>query len=220
MTRRIRTRAHIEEGVAYLCGACPHMASTVAALEAPVPTRLAKSGFEPLLRSIISQQVSVASAAAIWARLQDAVVPLTPETLLRKRQTTLQKAGLSRPKVRYARALATALGTGDLNLLRLPRMADEDAIAYLCEVPGIGRWTAEIYLMFSLGRPDIFPMGDIALQNTWAMVAGLEKRPASREMEEIAQRWSPYRAVAARVLWTYLRQQRMAKQVKNSETYP
>jgi DNA-3-methyladenine glycosylase II len=99
-------------------------------------------------------------------------------------------------------------------------MGDEDAIAHLTQVPGIGQWTAEIYLMFSLGRPDVFPSGDIALQNTFQIVAGLDERPSTREIAVIAERWAPYRAVAARVLWTYLRQLRMMERAKNDQTYP
>jgi len=218
--RRIRTRAHIDAGAAHLSGACEHMELMISALEEPIPTRLRPGGFEALLRSIVSQQVSVASAAAIWARVEENIDPLTPENYLRKRATTLRKCGLSGPKARYGRALSEALVSGALDLKRLPRMGDEDAIAHLTQVPGIGQWTAEIYLMFSLGRPDVFPSGDIALQNTFQIVVGLDERPSTNEIAVIAERWSPYRAVAARVLWTYLRQLRMMERAKNDQTYP
>jgi len=217
---RIRTRAHIDAAAAHLCDNCEHMALMIGTLDEPIPTRLRPGGFEALLRSIVSQQVSVASAAAIWGRLEAAVDPLTPENFLRKRATTLRKIGLSGQKARYGRALAEAVASGDLDFELLPKMGDEDAIAHLTQVPGIGQWTAEIYLMFSLGRPDIFPSGDLALQNTYQLVAGLEDRPTAKEMIVIAERWSPYRAVAARVLWTYLRHLRMMEKAKNSETYP
>jgi DNA-3-methyladenine glycosylase II len=217
---RIRTRAHIDAAAVHLCEACEHMDLMIGALEEPIPTRLRPGGFEALLRSIVSQQVSVASAAAIWGRLEQAVDPLTPENFLRKRAATLRKVGLSAQKARYGRALAEAIARGELDLTRLPRMGDEDAIAHLTQVPGIGQWTAEIYLMFSLGRPDVFPSGDLALQNTYQLVAELEDRPTAKEMAEIANRWSPYRAVAARVLWTYLRHLRMMEKAKNDQTYP
>ncbi len=220
MTPRIRTRAHIDAGVAYLGDACPHMRQTIAALEGPIPLRTRKGGFEALLHMIVSQQVSVASATAIWARVEAGVDPLTPETLLAKRETSLQNLGLSRPKVRYARELASALVEQRLDLNRLARLESDEAIAHLTHVPGIGQWTAEIYLMFCLGRPDIFPSGDVALQNTYQLVAGLETRPSTKEMALIAEKWSPWRAVAARVLWTYLRQTRLAKSASHSETYP
>jgi len=217
---RIRTRAHIDAAAAHLADTCEHMELMISALEGPIPTRLRPGGFEALLRSIVAQQVSVASATAIWARVEENIDPLTPENFLRKRAATMRKCGLSRPKARYGRALSEALVSGALDLKRLPRMADEDAIAHLTQVPGIGQWTAEIYLMFSLGRPDVFPSGDIALQNTFQLVAGLDERPSTNEIAVIAERWSPYRAVAARVLWTYLRQLRMMEKAKDSKTYP
>lgn len=220
MTTRIRTRSDVDEGVAALAKLCPHMEFMIGELEVPVPTRLRKPGFEALLHAIVSQQVSVASAASIWGRMEELVDPLTPENFLKKRDATMRKVGLSRPKEKYGRALSTALVTGTLNLKVLPRMADEEAMAHLCEVPGIGQWTAEIYLMFCLGKPDIFPGGDVALQNTYQKVAKLELRPTTKEMAEIAIRWSPWRSVAARVLWTYLRQMRMQEQSRNAETYP
>jgi len=196
------------------------MAFMIEAIDGPIPTRLRPGGFGTLLHSIVSQQVSVASAAAIWGRVEQNIDPLTPENFLRKRDATMRKCGLSAPKVRYGRALAQAIVAGDLEFQRLPRMSDEDAMAHLTQVPGIGQWTAEIYLMFSLGRPDVFPSGDIALQNTYQMVAGLNERPTTKEIAVIAERWSPWRAVAARVLWTYLRHLRMMEKAKNSETYP
>lgn len=222
MTRpaRIRTRAHIDAAAAHLAGTCEHMALMIETIDRPIPTRLRPGGFEALLRSIVSQQVSIASAAAIWARVEQNIDPLTPENFLRKRATTMRKCGLSAPKARYGRALAEAVVCGDLDFKQLPRLNDEDAMAHLTQVPGIGQWTAEIYLMFSLGRPDVFPSGDIALQNTYQIVAGLEERPTAKEIAVIAERWSPYRAVAARVLWTYLRHLRMMDKAKNSETYP
>ncbi len=220
MTMRIKTRADVDQGVAELTKLCPHMDFMVGKLEGPVPTRLRKAGFGTLLHAIVSQQVSVASAAAIWGRLEEHIDPLTPEAFLKKRAATMRKIGMSAPKERYGRALSEALVSGSLDLKSLPRLSNEDAMAHLCEVPGIGQWTAEIYLMFSLGKPDIFPAGDIALQNTYQQVAELPERPSTKEMAIIAEKWSPWRAVAARVLWTYLRQVRMQESAKNAETYP
>ncbi len=220
MTPRIRTRAHIDAGVAHLWRTCPHMRRAINALNTPIPLRTRKGGFDALLHMIVSQQVSVASAAAIWARVEAGIDPMTPEVLLRKRETSLLALGLSRPKVRYARALAQAIVDERLQLGRLARMENDEAMAHLIAVPGIGQWTAEIYLMFCLGKPDIFPSGDIALQNTYQMIANLEARPSTKEMVVIAEKWSPWRAVAARVLWTYLRQTRIEASAKRSETYP
>jgi len=220
MITAIKTRAHVDQGVEELAKLCPYMDQMIGALEGPVPTRLRKGGFAALLHAIVSQQVSVSSAAAIWERLEGHIDPLTPENFLSKRNTTMREIGLSRPKEKYGRALSTALVSGTLRLNTLSRMSNDDAMAHLCEVPGIGQWTAEIYLMFCLGKPDIFPSGDIALQNVYQAVAGLEERPSSKEMAVIAERWSPWRSVAARVLWTYLRQMRMQEKSKNVETYP
>lgn len=220
MIARIRTRADIDAGTAYLQAACPHMKVAIGALRSPIPLRTRKGGFEALLHMIVSQQVSVASAAAIWARVEAGITPMIPEVLLRKRDTTLQGLGLSRPKVRYAKELARAIVSGELQLDQLARMESDAAMAYLTAVPGIGQWTAEIYLMFCLGKPDIFPSGDIALQNTYQLVAGCAARPSTKEMAVIAEAWSPWRAVAARVLWTYLRQTRFESSAKRNETYP
>jgi len=202
--KRLRTRAHFDAAAAHLCGACEHMEFMVTELEEPLPTRLRAPGFEALLKAIVGQQVSIAAAASIWGRLEATIDPMSPENFLRKRATTLRKCGLSAQKARYGRELAKAIATGALNIEGLPRMADEDAIAHLTLVPGIGQWTAEIYLLSCLGRPDVFPAGDLALQATYQQVAGLDERPSTNEMVVIAERWSPYRAVAARVLWTYL----------------
>lgn len=214
---RLRTRAHFDAAAAHLCAACEHMDLMIGELEAPIPTRLRPPGFEALLKSIVGQQVSIAAAASIWGRLETTIDPLTPENFLRKRATTLRKCGLSAQKARYGRELAKAIASGALEIENLPRMADEDAIAHLTQVPGIGQWTAEIYLLSCLGRPDVFPSGDLALQATYQRVAGLEERPNTKEMVLIAERWSPYRAVAARVLWTYLHQVRRLEDEKKKE---
>jgi DNA-3-methyladenine glycosylase II len=217
--KRLCTRAHFDTAAAHLCEACEHMDFMVTALEEPIPTRLRAPGFEALLKAIVGQQVSIAAAASIWGRLEATIDPMTPENFLRKRGTTLRKCGLSAQKARYGRELAKAIATGALDIDGLPRMADEDAILHLTQVPGIGQWTAEIYLLSCLGRPDVFPAGDLALQATYQQVAGLEDRPTTKEMAEIALRWSPYRAVAARILWTYLHHvRRLEAQAKEQLT--
>ena len=162
-----------------------------------------RPGFEALLHIIVEQQLSVASANAIWARLAARVKPLTPPKVLAVRQTTLRKVGLSTQKIRYARALAQAVSRGELDLGALEDLSDEEASARLMELPGIGRWTAEIYLMFTLGRADVWPAGDLVLQNAARDLFGLEARPKVAEMDELAEPWRPWRSVAARLFWHY-----------------
>lgn len=157
-------------------------------------------GFASLLRIIVEQQVSVASANAIWGRLEDQV-SLVPEDLLRADDAILRGVGLSGQKIRYGRELATEILEGRLVLDTLQHMSEEDATAELVRVKGIGRWTAEIYLMFVLGRPDVWPAGDIALQNAVRDLLELDVRPNVKEMDVLSEPWRPWRSVAARLFW-------------------
>jgi DNA-3-methyladenine glycosylase II len=157
-------------------------------------------GFASLLRIIIEQQVSVASANAVWRRLEDQV-KLVPEDMLKADDETLRGVGLSRQKARYARALATEIAEGRLDLGALKHMSEEDATTELVKVKGIGRWTAEIYLMFVLGRPDVWPAGDIALQSSVRDLFDLKDRPKEKEMDILSEPWRPWRSVAARLFW-------------------
>ncbi|WP_151717569.1 DNA-3-methyladenine glycosylase family protein [Gemmobacter serpentinus] len=163
-----------------------------------LPLRRNPEGFAQLLGAIVSQQVSVASARAIWGRVQAAGLH-SPEAVRGATDEDLRACGLSRPKLRYARALAEA----DLDFTALRLMSDDQIITQLIELPGIGRWTAEIYAMFSLGRADVFAHNDLALQESWRLLFEQENRPNEREMRAIAAAWSPWRAVAARLLWAY-----------------
>ncbi|WP_323775880.1 DNA-3-methyladenine glycosylase 2 family protein [Leisingera sp.] len=169
-------------------------------LTGPLPLRRKPDGFAELLSAIVSQQVSVASAKAIWARMKDAKLT-GPREILRATDDDLRTAGLSRQKIRYARALADA--PIDFNALR--GAPDAEVIARLVEVPGIGVWTAEIYAMFSLGRADVFASGDLALQEAARLLFDLPDRPTDRELRQMAEDWSPWRSVAARTLWAYYR---------------
>ena len=169
-------------------------------LTGELPLRRKPEGFAELLSAIVSQQVSVASARAIWGRMVAAGF-LTPEAVQAATDEDLRACGLSRPKLRYARALSES----GLDFAALREMPDEKIIAHLIELPGIGRWTAEIYAMFSLGRADVFAHNDLALQEAARLLLGLEARPNERMMREIALAWSPWRAVAARLLWAYYR---------------
>jgi DNA-3-methyladenine glycosylase II len=174
-------------------------------LAGPLPERSRPPGFQTLLRSICFQQLSIASAGAIWARLEARVAPLTPEALLAVAEDELRALGFSRPKVRYSRHLAEAIAGGALDLDGLRALGDDHAVTELCKVKGIGRWTAEVYLLFAMGRTDTFPAGDLALQIALQRLKKLRKRPDEKRMIKLAEPWRPYRGVAARVLWHYYR---------------
>lgn len=195
----IETDADVAEGAAWLAGKCPRMAAALSET-GPLPLRRKPDGFAELLSAIVSQQVSLASARAIWSRLQDGGMT-EPRVVLTTSEEDLRALGLSRQKARYARALAQA----DIDYVALRQMSDEDVIRTLVCVPGIGRWTAEVYAMFSLGRPDVFAAGDLALQEAARNLYNLESRPTERALREMALAWSPWRSVAARLLFAYYR---------------
>ena len=197
--RIIETEACVAEGADWLAGQEPRFAQALA-LTGPLPLRRRPDGFAALMGAIVSQQVSVAAARAIWARLEAAGLT-APEAVAAADPEALRAAGLSRQKVRYVTALA---GAGiDYGALRAA--PSETVVAELTAVPGVGRWTAEIYAMFSLGRADVFAPGDLALQESARMLFALEARPREAALREMARGWSPWRAVAARLLWAYYR---------------
>ena len=165
-----------------------------------LPLRLRPDGFAQLLSAIVSQQVSVASAAAIWKRMQEAKLT-GPRKIMWASDDDLRAVGLSRQKIRYARALAAAR----IDYKALRETPTEGVLAQLIEVPGIGIWTAEVYAMFSLGRADVFAPGDLALQESARLLFDLPERPKERAFREMAEAWSPWRSVAARLLWAYYR---------------
>ncbi|WP_322868024.1 DNA-3-methyladenine glycosylase family protein [Aquicoccus sp. G2-2] len=197
--RIIRGAACVGEGAAWLSAHDAGMARALDLID-EVPLRLRPDGFAPLLSAIMSQQVSVASARAIWGRMEAAGL-VTPEAVAVAGEERLRAAGLSRQKIRYAQELARA----GIDYVALRDMPDEAVIARLVEVPGIGVWTAEIYAMFSLGHADVFAPGDLALQEAARLLYGLDARPKPKAFREMAERWSPWRAVAARILWAYYR---------------
>jgi DNA-3-methyladenine glycosylase II len=189
----------VVEGAEWLAASEPRFAAALE-LTGPLPLRRKKDGFEPLLSAIVSQQVSVAAADAIWRRLKAARLT-RPRKIAAASNEELRACGLSRQKARYARALAEAR----LPYRSLRDAPSEDVIAALVAVPGIGRWTAEIYAMFSLGRADIIAPADLALQEAAKLLFELESRPTERELRALAEPWSPWRGVAARLLWAYYR---------------
>lgn len=167
--------------------------------------RARPAGFPALLQIMTEQQLSVASAKAIWQRVEAGLGEVTPRALLRRSQAELRAMGLSGQKIRYGRDLAEAVETRRLDLNALHDMPEEEAIAMLTAAKGIGRWTAEIYLLFGLGRPDILPGGDLALQAAFQHLHALEQRPAERQLREVGEVWRPHRSAASLVLWTYYR---------------
>ena len=165
------------------------------------PPRLRPRGHATLLRTIIGQQVSVQAAAAIWGRMEALVGPgLDPATLAATPDEALRTAGLSRQKAGYVKSLAGLIASGELDLAALPP-DDEEAIALLTRVKGIGRWSAEIYLLFAEGRPDIWPAGDLAVQIEVGHLLGHPERPKEAEVRALAEAWRPYRGAAAVFAW-------------------
>jgi DNA-3-methyladenine glycosylase II len=163
-------------------------------------------GFETLIHIILEQQVSLASAQAAFDRLRTAAGPLTPTRFLELSDAELLTIGFSRQKARYGRGLSTAVVEGSLDLDRLAELDDDAVKAALVAMPGIGPWTAAVYLLMVLGRPDVWPVGDIALAQAVAEVKGLDHRPDPLEMAELGEAWRPWRSVAARLFWhDYLR---------------
>ncbi|MFN3641636.1 MAG: DNA-3-methyladenine glycosylase family protein [Gemmobacter sp.] len=197
--RIIETEACVAEGAAWLAAREPRFADALA-LTGPLPLRRREDGFAALLDAIVSQQVSVAAGDAIMARLVAAGLT-DPARMAAASDAALRDCGLSRQKARYGRALAAA----GIDYPALRRMPTDEVIATLVAVPGIGRWTAEIYALFSLGRADVFAPADLALQEAARILFDLPGRPKERPLRAMAAAWSPWRGVAARLLWAYYR---------------
>lgn len=169
----------------------------------PFSTRVREPGFAGMARIVCGQQVSVASANAIWSRLEARPDGITPEGFLALGDEGLRGVGLSRNKHRTLHSLAMAVVAGDLDFAVVERLSAEEAIAELTSHKGIGPWTAEIYLMFCAGHPDIFPAGDLALQKAVGDAFGIEPNPDGRALTEIAAGWAPHRATAALLFWRF-----------------
>jgi DNA-3-methyladenine glycosylase II len=200
----LNSDAAIEKGVRALVRRDPVMKRIIAAGAAP-PLRKREPGFEGLARIIVSQQLSTASAAAIWTRVTTRFPALLPHDIAAAADADLRAAGLSAPKIRTLRAIAAAVEDGALPLDRLGEMGADEAHAFLTSVKGIGPWTADIYLLFCLGHADAFPAGDLALQEAARLAYGLDTRPTDKELLALAERWRPWRGVAAKTLWAYYR---------------
>lgn len=169
----------------------------------PFPPRSAPRGFVGLAKIICGQQLSVASANAIWSRFEALPGALDPQAYLGLDEATVRATGFSAGKYRTVRTIAEAVVSGDLDFTHVERLGAEEAVAYLCAHKGIGPWTAEIYLMFCAGHPDVFPAGDLALQKAVAHAFGLDASPSVKQLVSMALDWSPHRATAALLFWRY-----------------
>lgn len=194
------TADELKSGLDAIAAAEPAMARALAVAGYPEP-RIRPTGYNTLLRTIVGQQVSVAAAASIWARLEALLGPdVAPETLLAAEFEALRGCGLSRQKQGYARSLCELVIAGSLDFDDLPEN-DEEAIDQLVRIKGIGRWSAEIYLLFAEGRPDIWPAGDLAVQAGLHKILGLGGRPSEKETRVLAETWRPHRGAAAIFTW-------------------
>ncbi|MCO5162232.1 MAG: DNA-3-methyladenine glycosylase 2 family protein [Mesorhizobium sp.] len=202
--RRISSDSDIVDALDALVEADSRLAA-VRVAAGPVPLRLSSPGFSSLVSIVVSQQVSRASAEAILGRLVSLVEPLTPGALLAADPDLFRQAGLSRPKQATILALSRAVRDG-LDLDALCAGEAEAAIAELTAIAGIGRWTAEVYLLACAGHPDVFPARDVALQSAVGAALGIDPRPGEKALIAIAESWAPWRAVAARLFWAYYRQ--------------
>jgi DNA-3-methyladenine glycosylase II len=204
MPRRIETDADIETGLSALLAADPRL-EPVAAMAGKLPLRRRPGGFAGLAGIVVSQQLSTASAGAIWGRLAAAYDPFTPQALIRARATRLAGLGLSAPKIRALKEIAKAIAGDRLDCDALVDLPADAAHAALCAVHGIGPWSADIYLLVCLGHSDAWPAGDLALQEAARLAFALPARPTPKEATAIAELWRPWRGVAARLLWSYYR---------------
>jgi DNA-3-methyladenine glycosylase II len=202
----IETKRDITRGTKALLAADPRLVP-IAEVAGPLPLRRREGGFEGLAAIITAQQISDKAAAAIWARFKQAVEPFTPQQLMATPEETLRAVGLSRPKIKTLTGIAAAAADG-FDLIAVHDLPAEQAMATMTALKGIGPWTAEIYLLFCVGHPDIFPAGDLALQIGVQQGFRMRKRPDEKKLRNLAKKWSPWRGIAARLFWAYYRAQR------------
>jgi DNA-3-methyladenine glycosylase II len=200
----LRTEDDIDAGISALVTSDPRLDAVLAVAGRPT-LRRRPGGFTGLASIVVSQQLSTASANAIWTKLAAAVNPFEPAAVRRARPARLARAGLSAPKNRALKAIATAVDKGTLDLAGLVDQPADDAHRTLTAVHGIGPWTADIYLLFCLGHADAWPAGDLALQEAARIAFALPARPTTKQMQALAEPWRPWRGVAATLLWTYYR---------------
>ena len=200
----IHTDADLDAGMAALVAIDPRLAPVLAKAGMP-KLRRRPAGFAGLCAIICAQQLSTASAAAIWGRLAAAFDPLHHDHVRQARASKLARLGLSKPKIKTLKAIGTAIAKGEIDLDAVGAMPADDAHAALITLHGIGPWTADIYLLFCLGHADAWPAGDLALQEAARIAFGLRKRPDAKGMNKLGEAWRPWRGVAAHLLWNYYR---------------
>ncbi|MCF3641036.1 DNA-3-methyladenine glycosylase [Rhizobium sp. TRM95111] len=198
----IRTDADVAAGLVDLALLDPRL-FVIIDKAGPVPLRRLDPGYRGLAGIVVSQMVSRASADAIWRKLEALAGDVTQHHVLGLTDEDCRAVGLSRAKADTLRRLAESVDSGAVDLDAICHLDAPVAVRALTQVKGIGRWTAEVYLLFCAGHPDIFPSGDVALQNAVAHALGLAVRPTAAELDEIAARWSPWRGVSARLFWAY-----------------
>lgn len=200
--RIIRTHEDISAGLHGLVMLDARL-EPVVAKAGPVPLRRADPGYRGIANIIVSQMVSKASAAAIWRRMEDKLGDISAAAVLAASDEDCRELGLSRAKAEALRAVATAVTRGELDLQAICAIDGNAAIREMTSIKGVGRWTAEVYLLFCAGHPDVFPVGDVALQNAVGHALTLEVRPSARELDSLTELWAPWRSVAARLFWAY-----------------
>ena len=206
--RIITSQECISEGLVALNKLEPKFRQAINAID-EIPLRRTSGGFDRLLSTIVSQQLSVAAADAIWKKIE--LAGLNQINKIKKvSDQDLRQVGLSKQKVRYVRSLANA----QINYDALKAMPTSQVVSELTQVSGVGNWTAEIYAMFSLGRADVFAPGDLALQEATRLLFNLPKRPSEKELRVMAKEWSPWQAVAARLLWSYYNDQKKREGIR------
>ena len=206
--RIITSQECISEGLAVLAKLEPKFKQIIKTVE-EIPLRRTSEGFDRLLSTIVSQQLSVAAADAIWNKIE--LAGLNKIQKIRKvSDQELRDVGLSKQKIKYVRSLANA----NINYRSLKTMPTLQVVNELTQVSGIGNWTAEIYAMFSLGRADVFAPGDLALQEATRILFNLPERPSEKDLRSMAKNWSPWQAVAARLLWSYYNQQKKREGIR------
>jgi len=204
MTHFIRTEAELDAAIAGLIAVDPRMRAVLDFGGRP-PLRKREGGFAGLAAIVMAQQLSTASAAAIWGRLAAAFDPFHHDTVRRARAEKLARIGLSAPKIRTIKAIGKAIADGALDLNALAALQADAAHAALTAVHGIGPWTADIYLLFCLGHADAWPAGDLAVQEAARLAFDLKARPSAKELQVLGERWRPWRGAAAYLLWAYYR---------------
>jgi len=208
----------LDEGIAALAG--EPVFAAILGRAGPPRFRRRRNGFETLLHIILEQQVSIDAAAAMFRRLHGLLGDVTPAAFLTVDEANLRRCGFSRQKAAYGRGLAEAVASGSLDFARLEATPDDDALETLVALKGIGRWSAEIYLIFALGRDNIWPAADLGLQFGVASELGLGTRLTERELREVGERWRPWRTVAACLFWqSYLHARKRTAPVLPPELY-